>query len=342
MPGPAARAHDASGHDGPALGDAEVLEAFTRHLAVERGRSPHTVRAYRGDVAGLLGWVREHHGRGVDGLDLHVLRGWLAAQHDQPPAREQPRHHGAPASADPRGGPGGPARSTLARRTSSIRTFTAWAVRTGRLAQDPAMRLVTPRRGRTLPTVLRADQASRLMDVAAVRADDDDAVHLRDAAAVELLYATGARVGELVGLDVDDVDLDRRTLRVLGKGDKERVVPFGVPAERAVRSWLARGRPALVTAASGPALLLGARGARVGQRQVRDAVHALLGALGEGVDAAPHALRHTAATHLLDGGADLRTVQEVLGHASLASTQIYTHVSVERLRRGFEQAHPRA
>jgi integrase/recombinase XerC len=299
----------------------QLLDAFARHLAVERGRSPHTVRAYTGDVAALLAWAREHHGSAPAEVDLAVLRGWLAAQSVQ----AQPA-----------------ARATLARRTASVRTFTAWAVRAGHLPADPALRLATPKRSRTLPTVLRAEQATRLMDLAAVRADDDDPVHLRDRAAVELLYATGARVGELVGLDVDDVDLERRTLRVLGKGDKERVVPFGVPARRAVEEWLARGRPALATPASGPALLLGARGGRVGQRQVRDAVHALLGALGEGVDAAPHALRHTAATHLLDGGADLRTVQEVLGHASLASTQVYTHVSVERLRRGFQQAHPRA
>ncbi len=322
--------------DHPADASQEALEAFTRHLVAERGRSPHTVRAYRGDVAALLSYAREHHGVGLAGLDLAVLRSWLAAQSD--PA-------GHPGSAPRGSAPSGSApaaRSTLARRTSSVRAFTAWAVRTGRLPADPALRLATPRRGRTLPTVLRTDQASALMDLAAVRADDEDPLHLRDAAAVELLYATGARVGELVGLDVDDVDLERRTLCVVGKGDKERVVPFGVPADRAVRTWLARGRPALATAASGPALLLGARGARAGQRQVRDAVHTLLAALGDGVDAAPHALRHTAATHLLDGGADLRTVQELLGHASLASTQIYTHVSVERLRRGFQQAHPRA
>ncbi len=159
---------------------------------------------------------------------------------------------------------------------------------------------------------------------------------------VELLYATGIRVGELTGLDVDDVDPDRRTLRVLGKGNKERTVPFGVPAAVALDDWLRRGRPALVSSLSGPALFLGQRGKRVDPRQVRSVVGTLLEALGDTAATGPHALRHSAATHLLDGGADLRAVQEILGHSSLATTQIYTHVSVERLRNSYRQAHPRA
>jgi integrase/recombinase XerC len=296
-----------------------AMHAFGRHLEAERGRSRHTVRAYLADVAGLLAWAAEGGTTDLDGLDLALLRAWLA------------RMNAA-----------GLARSTLARRASAARAFTAWAARTGRLRLDPAVRLQAPRPARHLPTVLRREQAARLLDLAQVRADDADPVHLRDRAALELLYGTGIRVGELVGLDVDDVDLDRRTVRVLGKGAKERVVPFGVPAARAVLDWLRRGRPRLVTARSGPALLLGARGGRLDQRQVRDVVHRLLSELGEDVDAGPHALRHSAATHLLDGGADLRSVQELLGHASLATTQVYTHVSVDRLRRTYEQAHPRA
>jgi integrase/recombinase XerC len=296
-----------------------AVEAFGRHLAAERGRSRHTVRAYVADVGSLLSFAREQGVTRPDDIDLPLLRGWLA-----------------------RMAVAGLSRSTIARRASAARTFTAWAVRDGRMATDPAIRLQAPRRARHLPTVLRADQAARLLDLAAVRADDAEPVHLRDRAAVELLYGTGIRVSELVGLDVDDVDLGRRTVRVLGKGAKERVVPFGVPAERAVLDWLRRGRPRLVTAASGPALLLGARGGRWDVRQVRATVHRLLDALGEGTDAGPHALRHSAATHLLDGGADLRSVQEILGHASLATTQVYTHVSVDRLRRTYERAHPRA
>ena len=173
-------------------------------------------------------------------------------------------------------------------------------------------------------------------------ADDDDPLHLRDRAALELLYATGIRVGELVGLDVDDVDLDVDVLRVIGKGDKERRVPFGVPARRAVTTWLEEGRPRLATAASGPALLLGRRGRRADQRQIRAVVHELLRHVPDAPDLGPHGLRHSAATHLLEGGADLRMVQELLGHASLATTQIYTHVSVDRLKRSYAQAHPRA
>ena len=165
---------------------------------------------------------------------------------------------------------------------------------------------------------------------------------LRNRAMLELLYATGVRVGELAGLDIDDLDPDRRTLRVLGKGNKERTVPYGLPAALAVDDWLRRGRPALVAADSGPALFLGARGKRVDQRQVRSVVKGLLDRLGDTSATGPHALRHSAATHLLDGGADLRAVQEILGHSSLATTQIYTHVSVDRLRQSYQQAHPRA
>lgn len=297
----------------------EALEGFERFLASERGRSRHTVRAYVADVSLLLGRAAGAGAAELDDLDLTLLRSWLASMSTN-----------------------GLARSTLARRASAVRTFTAWAVRTGRMRQDAALRLVAPRRDQHLPTVLRRDQAAALLDLAAVRADDGRPVHVRDRAALELLYGTGIRVAELVGLDVDDVDLERRTVRVLGKGAKERVVPFGVPAERAVRDYLARARPRLVTSASGPALLLGARGGRWDARQVRSVVHAVLLLTGQGVDAGPHALRHSAATHLLDGGADLRTVQELLGHASLATTQVYTHVSVERLRSTYQQAHPRA
>ncbi|MEH3076837.1 MAG: tyrosine recombinase XerC [Quadrisphaera sp.] len=291
---------------------------FCRHLELERGASAATTRAYAADLASLQAHL-EATGADLASLQLADLRSWL----------------GSLAAS-------GAARSSLARRTSAVRSFTAWAVRTGRLPVDPALRLRSPSPNKTLPTVLRADQAGRLMDLAATRADDDEPAHLRDRVAAELLYASGIRVSELVGLDVDDVDRSRRTLRVLGKGSKERVVPYGQPADRAVGEYLERGRPRLATPGSPPALLLGARGGRWDQRQVRAVVHALLRGLDEGVDAAPHALRHTAATHLLDGGADLRSVQEMLGHASLATTQVYTHVSVERLRRSYEQAHPRA
>jgi integrase/recombinase XerC len=305
----------------PALAPAavEALEAFATHLGAERGRSAHTTRAYLGDVRALLEFAADRDVQDVADLDLRALRAWLASLTQA-----------------------GLARSTVARRAAAVRTFCAWATRTGRMPADPSLRLASPRRDRTLPGVLRANEAGQLLDVAAVAADDGDPVHLRDRAALELLYASGIRVGELVALDVDDVDLERRTVRVLGKGGKERVVPFGVPAAAAVSAWLTGGRPRLATAQSGPALLLGRRGRRADQRQVREAVHRLVAHVPGADDVGPHGLRHSAATHLLEGGADLRAVQELLGHATLATTQVYTHVSVERLRATYEQAHPRA
>ncbi|KQX63779.1 tyrosine recombinase XerC [Angustibacter sp. Root456] len=297
----------------------DVVAQFARYLRSERGRSPHTERAYVGDVHALLDFVVERGGSSLDAITLPLLRSWLAS---------------LTAS--------GRSRSTIARRAAAARTFCAWATRSGRLARDPALRLAAPRRDRTLPGVLARQEAADLLQVAQVRADDGDPLHLRDRAALELLYGSGIRVGELVGLDVDDVDLDRRVVTVVGKGDKQRVVPFGLPAATAVREWLAVGRPQLVRPDTGPALLLGRRGRRADQRQIREAVHALLRHVPDADDLGPHGLRHSAATHLLEGGADLRAVQELLGHATLATTQIYTHVSVERLKATYEQAHPRA
>jgi integrase/recombinase XerC len=294
---------------------AEALQAFTRHLALERGRSPHTVRAYGGDVRALLEHAAADGIREPAELDVHALRGWLAA-----------------------GRAAGVARTTLARRGSSARVFTAWAARRGLLPTDPGALLATPRGARPLPEVLRTDEADRLVE----GVDGDEPEDLRDRAVLELLYATGIRVGELCGLDVDDVDRERRVVRVLGKGGRERSVPYGTPADRALDAWLSRGRPAWATAASGPALLLGRRGGRLDPRAARTVVHRRLTGVPGAPDLGPHGLRHSAATHLLEGGADLRAVQELLGHATLATTQLYTHVSVERLRASYAQAHPRA
>jgi integrase/recombinase XerC len=235
----------------------------------------------------------------------------------------------------------------MGRRAAAARTFYQWAVRTGRVNEDPSLRLVAPRRSTRLPGVLRPREATQLLDTAAVAADDADAIHMRDRAMLELLYASGIRVGELVALDLDDVDLRSHVVRVMGKGAKERTVPFGVPAREALSDWLTCRDELVVTSTdakhrSGSALFLGRRGRRVDQRQVRDVVHRLLAHVPDAPDLGPHGLRHSAATHLLEGGADLRIVQELLGHASLATTQIYTHVSVDRLRRSYEQAHPRA
>lgn len=299
---------------------ASAVTEFEQHLHLERNRSPHTVRAYVGDVVGYLDHLARLGGRAPRDMDLASLRGWLAVLRSR-----------------------GASRATLARRSAALRTFSAWARRGGLVADDPGQLLASPRTQRTLPAVLRADEAASVMT-----ADADDthdaspATSARERLVVELLYATGIRVSELVGLDVDDVDRRRRVLRVLGKGNKQRTVPYGLAADDALEAWLMTGRPEVVTATSGPALLLGARGGRLDPRTVRRIVHARTARVDGAPELGPHGLRHTAATHLLDGGADLRTVQEVLGHADLATTQLYTHVSVERLRATYRQAHPRA
>jgi integrase/recombinase XerC len=297
-----------------------ILEEFDEYLALERGRSEHTRRAYRGDLRSLFDFVDDRAPEaGIAGLTLPILRSWLSALAST-----------------------GAARTTLARRTSAVKTFTAWATRRGLIASDPAARLQVPKSRRTLPAVLRQDQALDAMAAAKSGAQQGDPLALRDQLIVELLYASGIRVSELCGLDIDDVDMSRRLLRVLGKGNKQRTVPFGAPALAAVDAWLSDGRPALATAASGPALLLGARGRRLDPRQARTVVHQTMAAVDGAPDIGPHGLRHSAATHLLEGGADLRVVQELLGHSSLATTQLYTHVTVARLRAVHDQAHPRA
>jgi integrase/recombinase XerC len=325
-----------------------ALAAFGRHLAAERGLSPHTVRAYLGDVSALLSYAAEYGCSELADLDIGVLRGWLGGQHRA-----------------------GQARATIARRAASARAFTAFAHRSGWLSSDPGAQLASPKVHRQLPQVLGQQQmravlaadelsADGVASAAPAQADDKlaPAIERRDVAIMELLYATGIRVSELSGLDIGDLDTARRTVRVVGKGSKERVVPVGIPALRSVLEWLDRGRPAVLAAQQagtggtrtagdggrqGQALFLGARGARIDPRTVRRVVHSRIAAAAGAVpDTGPHGLRHTAATHLLEGGADLRSVQEILGHASLATTQIYTHVSIDRLISVYHQAHPRA
>ncbi|WP_344183765.1 tyrosine recombinase XerC [Kribbella lupini] len=296
---------------------AALLADYERHLAAERGLSEHSVRAYMGDVTDLIDHLNRLGHDELGSLDIRGLRSWLAKQQSL-----------------------GKARSTMARRATAARVFTAWAQRTGRIATDPGALLASPKAHKTLPGVLGQADTRAVLDAAAVAADDGSPLGLRDLAIMELLYATGIRVGELCALDLDEVDRNRRVVRVFGKGRKERSVPYGVPAAEALESWLAV-RARLVRDGSGAALFLGARGGRIDQRTVRRVVHARIGAV-DAPDMSPHGLRHTAATHLLEGGADLRSVQELLGHASLATTQVYTHVSSERLRAAYQQAHPRA
>jgi integrase/recombinase XerC len=248
------------------------------------------------------------------------LRSWLAKQHTL-----------------------GQARTTLQRRAAAARVFFAWARETGQIATDPAANLRSPKVSRILPPTLEAATAAQMLDAAAATIGEPRGpIAVRDAAVLEVLYATGIRVSELCGLDMADLDRDRQVIRVFGKGSKERTVPVGAPAVRAVDVWLEKARPQLVTGESGEAMFLGERGKRIDPRVARRVVHRSLQMTPGAPDLGPHGLRHAMATHLLEGGADLRSVQEMLGHASLATTQIYTHVTNERLRSAFEQAHPRA
>ena len=298
----------------------EVRSAFERYLEAERNLSVHTIRAYLGDLDSFFEHLIRLDLNDLASLELAQIRSWLANQQVK-----------------------GGARTTLSRRATSIRLFTKWATKKGYLVKDVGATLATPKGARTLPGVLTVADATLAMDAMAARVGEEEGpISKRDAAMLEILYASGARVSELCGLDLEDIDYARSTIRVLGKGNKERTIPIGNPAMRALESWLKDGRESLVGANSERAVFLGARGKRIDQRTVRTMVYHALAAL-EGVEKmGPHALRHSAATHLLEGGADLRTVQEILGHASLATTQIYTHVSTERLQKAFKQAHPRA
>ncbi|MFD6951190.1 recombinase XerC [Nocardiopsis sp. TSRI0078] len=289
-----------------------MLDRFAAYLSGELGRSPHTVRGYLADLRSLLSHL-ESQGCGWEDLDVPLVRGWLSRARD-----------------------GGASRATVSRRVAAVRALTRFLHREGVLATDPGPRLAGPAQQRTLPAVLDERQAAAALS----EGPAESPVGLRRRAVVETLYATGVRVAELCALDVADVDRGRDTVRVLGKGGKERTVPVGGPALEAIDAWLSGGRPEMAAPGSGTALFLGARGGRLGVRQAREDVHAHLRAAG--VDGTPHGLRHSAATHLLNGGADLRSVQEFLGHASPRSTQIYTHVSVERLRDTYRRAHPRA
>jgi integrase/recombinase XerC len=298
----------------------EIREAYSHYLASEKALSTHTVRAYLGDLDSFVDHLGNNGVTEISDINLPLIRSWLATQ-------------------QVRGG----ARTTLSRRATSIRLFTKWATKRGYLSTDVGSTLASPKPHRTLPGVLTQGDAVTALDSMATRAAEfDTPTSIRDVAIVELLYATGARVSEVCGLDLEDLDFSRNTIRVLGKGNKERMIPMGAPAVKALNAYINGARPQMLNDKSARALFLGARGKRIDQRAVRTIVYEALSAL-EGVERmGPHALRHSAATHLLEGGADLRTVQEILGHSSLATTQIYTHVSTDRLRQAFKQAHPRA
>ena len=326
------------------------LDAFLEYLTRNRGLSANTVRSYGADLAGCLHMLHLYGVTSLNAVTVNDLRSWLAYES---------RSH---------------ARSSMARKVVSVRSFFAFLQDRGMIASDPAAGLKTPKIPSTLPAVLSEAQAETLMNsvdaasaassasgeagsnepnepnerIGTVGGPSGDvarrhALALRDAAIMELLYATGIRVSELIGLDLRDIDFSAHTIRVTGKGNKQRVVPFGVPAATALSQWLDEGRPWVLEHAgrSSTAVFLGVRGGRLDARQARTVVHRCAAAAGV-PDISPHALRHSAATHMLDGGADLREVQEMLGHSSLQTTQRYTHVSIEQLTQRYNQAFPRA
>jgi site-specific recombinase XerD len=291
------------------------LDEFERSLT---SAAPNTVAAYRRDLASFVAWAERAGATGPAEVDRLMLRRYLAYLTTRRLARR-----------------------SVARQASSLRRYFAWARRAGHRSDDPARALGSPRGDGRLPRVLRADEVVTLLDEPRPSIDaDPEAVRLRDDAVLELLYGSGVRVGELCMLNIGDVDLSGRVATVWGKGSRQRRVPVSVPAAEALAGWVSRGRPAWLvppTPDELDALFLNRRGRRLTPRDVRRIIDHRAAAPTH-----PHALRHTFATHLLDGGADLRTVQELLGHADLATTQVYTHVSRERLRSVYEKTHPRA
>lgn len=295
-----------------------AILGFKDYLDAGRGYSSNTVKAYLTDIQDLATFLKKQSVEHVDELNLEHLRDWLW-----------------------RGTQSGLTKTTIARKSAAVRSFTSWALKSGIAESDPGLRLRSPKASRTLPKVVSRESLALIFDALTAKATEENPQGVRDLVVVELLYASGARVSELVGLDLESIDYSRNIMRVMGKGSKERMVPFGQPARDALDMWIRVARPMLESEKSGRALLLNSRGQRIGVRQVYGLVAGLLESTPTGA-AGPHSLRHSAATHLLDGGADLRAVQELLGHASLGTTQIYTHVSIERLRDGYKNAHPRA
>ena len=296
----------------------ELIAQYEEHLVLVRNLADNSIKGYVSDLESFLAHLEKLKIEEFSQLELTHIRSWLAYLQST-----------------------GAARSTMARRIVSIRAFTYWAASQGWIKSDLGAELAIPKPHRTLPEVLDIADTDIVISSMQTRADEDPSpLTIRDLAMIEILYATGIRVSELCGLDFRSFDETRNTLHVLGKGNKERVVPMGIPAVKALQRYLTQARPALVNETSGSAIFLGSRGKRIDQRTVREVVYEAMQAVGSTMG--PHGLRHTAATHLLEGGADLRTVQEILGHSSLATTQIYTHVSPERLQRAYKDAHPRA
>jgi integrase/recombinase XerC len=295
-----------------------ALGRFQAELEKRRGYSPNTAKAYVTDISDLISHMNKKSLTEIEDVDLDILRDWLWSLSER-----------------------GLSKSTLARKGASAKAFTAWLHSEKLLETDPGLRLRSPKASRTLPKVVSRSAMTDIFSRLEPLATSDNPAGIQDLLIIEILYGSAIRVSELVGLDLSDVDHGRNILRVTGKGNKQRMVPFSDPAKDALASWLRNGRSHFENNLSENALLLSPKGKRLGVRQVYALVASVLSATPVG-KAGPHTLRHSAATHILDGGADLRAVQELLGHSSLATTQIYTHVSVERLKQGYQNAHPRA
>ena len=295
-----------------------LIEDFALELSSVRGYSANTVKAYISDIADLRVFMESKNQTEIEDLDLELVRDWIWRASEK-----------------------GLTKTTLARKSAAVRAFTAWLHKNGKLDIDPGLKLRSPKASRTLPKVVSREAMVEVFEKLEPFSLTDNPAGIQDLLMIELLYGSGIRVSELVGLNLEDIDYGRKILRVTGKGDKQRMVPFSDPASLVLDKWIREGRPQFENEVSQNALLITSRGKRVGVRQVYALVAKLLSETAVG-QAGPHALRHSAATHLLDGGADLRAVQELLGHSSLATTQIYTHVSVDRLKQGYLKAHPRA
>ncbi len=296
----------------------ELVDQYREHLVIERNLSENSIRAYLVDLDSLLMHINAMGITEFKKLELDHLRSWLANLQTR-----------------------GAARSSIIRKVASIKAFTYWAAKNGWIERDIGLELQSPKPERRLPKTLeQTDVKVAFASLESAISDSNDAMSIRDLAIVELLYASGIRVSELSGLDLSDVNFERNTVKVMGKGSRERIAPFGIPARRALEAWI-RNRDGFAVEDES-ALFLGKRGKRIDPRTVRDVVYRATESIDPTLRLGPHALRHSAATHLIEGGADIRTVQEILGHASLSTTQIYTHVSKERLKTVYEQAHPRA
>ena len=298
-----------------------ILDEFIAHLKIDKNRSENTLRSYKTDLELFFENCVSQNIKNLKDIDLNNMRNWLADLKSKEVTN-----------------------TTISRRVSSLKVFFNWAIKTKKINQNPTLRLISPKINKTLPNILGSKQAVALLDSSANLEDEQDsvAIRMRDHAILEILYATGIRVSELVGLDLKDISFSNQTLKVLGKGQKERIVPFGIPAKEALEVYLKESRLDFETSQSNQAAFLGQRGKRLNVRQVRRILEKAIERLSDVIQVSPHDLRHSAATHMLEGGADLRIVQELLGHASLATTQKYTHVTIERLIEVFANAHPRA